>query len=403
MTNHRYHKFNTHGRLKTVMLGSYYSPDYFAFIDNETIRLPLMKIAQEINQDLDYFEKVLVENNVKVLRPELPTVAQFCEYFVANQKFLPPPLQPRNNHAVIGNQCYQFCDYQIGPTQLILQTLSTYNSNIVNLSDQNYKFYSHSINQVADQCYNSQTDIWYRRQKYNELAGSDWPKFEDYVQGARSTMVDVQTEMNSFASEFVYNSREFGPLSAPNIIPIGQSIVVDSNEYCNYAEWVLTQMKIDLPIISINTTAGHTDGCFTILGNNIILGIDPLIDYNKYFPDYQIIAVPTVNYQDYIHHWSNNMSNKIQGAWWVPGEETNKSFTEFVDQYLAEFTGFSAESIFDVNVLALDQNTIFVNNNQTAVTNQLNRVGIETIEIPWRHRFFVDGGLHCITLDLDRE
>ena len=106
------------------------------------------------------------------------------------------------------------------------------------------------------------------------------------------------------------------------------------------------------------------------------------------------------------HKNSGRNTQKGDATWRgfvVDFKETNKSFTEFVDQYLSEFTGFSAESIFDVNVLALDQNTIFVNNNQTAVTNQLNRAGIETIEIPWRHRFFVDGGLHCITLDLDRE
>jgi hypothetical protein len=403
MTFHRYHKRNTHGKLKTVMLGSFYPPDYFTFIDDAKVRLPLMKIAQEINQDLDYFEQVLAENNVKVLRPALPTFKQFYEYFVVNQKFLPPPLQPRNNHAVIGTQCYQFDNYPVSATQLISQTLSMYNSNIVDLSVQNRKFYLESIDQVADQCYNKLTNTWYRRQKYNELAGPDWPKFEDYVQGTRSTHDAIQTEMSDFALDFVYNNRDFGPLCAPNIMPTDHSIVVDSNEYCNYADWISTQIKTTLPIISINTTAGHTDGCFVILGNNIIVGINPLIDYKKYFPNYQIISVPAVNYQDYLYHWSTKMSNKIQGAWWVPGEETNQSFTEFVDQYLAEFTGFSAESVFDVNILALDQNTIFVNNNQTAVTGQLNCAGIKTIEIPWRHRFFVDSGLHCITLDLDRE
>jgi hypothetical protein len=28
---------------------------------------------------------------------------------------------------------------------------------------------------------------------------------------------------------------------------------------------------------------------------------------------------------------------------------------------------------------------------------------IEPVHIPWRHRYFWDGGLHCITLDLERE
>ena len=28
---------------------------------------------------------------------------------------------------------------------------------------------------------------------------------------------------------------------------------------------------------------------------------------------------------------------------------------------------------------------------------------MEAIHVPWRHRYFWDGGLHCITLDLVRE
>ncbi len=28
---------------------------------------------------------------------------------------------------------------------------------------------------------------------------------------------------------------------------------------------------------------------------------------------------------------------------------------------------------------------------------------MEPVYIPWRHRYFWDGGLHCITLDLVRE
>jgi hypothetical protein len=28
---------------------------------------------------------------------------------------------------------------------------------------------------------------------------------------------------------------------------------------------------------------------------------------------------------------------------------------------------------------------------------------MEPVYVPWRHRYFWDGGLHCITLDLYRE
>jgi hypothetical protein len=27
---------------------------------------------------------------------------------------------------------------------------------------------------------------------------------------------------------------------------------------------------------------------------------------------------------------------------------------------------------------------------------------MEPVHVPWRHRYFLDGGLHCITLDIKR-
>ena len=37
------------------------------------------------------------------------------------------------------------------------------------------------------------------------------------------------------------------------------------------------------------------------------------------------------------------------------------------------------------------------------VGNIFKKHKIEPIIVPWRHRYFWDGGLHCITLDLNRE
>ncbi len=54
-----YKKNNTYGELKSTVIGSYYYPDYFKYIKNSSVREPLMKIAEEINQDLDQFENFL--------------------------------------------------------------------------------------------------------------------------------------------------------------------------------------------------------------------------------------------------------------------------------------------------------------------------------------------------------
>ena len=97
------------------------------------------------------------------------------------------------------------------------------------------------------------------------------------------------------------------------------------------------------------------------------------------------------------------MKEKVNGAWWLSGEEHNNEFINYVETNLKSWVGYVAESVFDVNVLALDEHTICVSNITEDIQKQLRSRGIECILVPWRHRFFVDGGLHCITLDLYRD
>ena len=61
------------------------------------------------------------------------------------------------------------------------------------------------------------------------------------------------------------------------------------------------------------------------------------------------------------------------------------------------------ETVFDVNVLVLDEHHVCVNNMNPIVIDFLKKHNMEPVHVPWRHRFFWDGGLHCITLDLYRE
>jgi len=49
-----------------------------------------------------------------------------------------------------------------------------------------------------------------------------------------------------------------------------------------------------------------------------------------------------------------------------------------------------------------EKNVIMSGYNETAFRTLL-RYGITPHITPWRHRFFWDGGIHCITLDLDRQ
>jgi hypothetical protein len=55
-------------------------------------------------------------------------------------------------------------------------------------------------------------------------------------------------------------------------------------------------------------------------------------------------------------------------------------------------------------VLMLDEHHCCVSNPNNKIVNSFfKKHKIEPVHVPFRHRYFWDGGLHCITLDLYRE
>jgi hypothetical protein len=393
----KYCKNNGHDQLRSVVLGQYYTADYFQEIDAAEVRQPLQQIANEIREDLDHFEYFLKSNGVTVIRPDLPSYEEFWQHHAVTGRFLQPPLQPRNCHTVIGNTAYQLQS----ENRMIDQCLQNYNSNIKDLVSANTSFFQRSTADNLD-CFRPDQNTWYRRQKYQELAGPDWPQFADYVQGARSSIPAIQQELLEFDSVLHYNSNDFAAIEGPGLFVTDLGLVFDSNEYCDYTNWIRQHIDYSGNIIKINTGGGHTDGCFAVLGHQLILGIDPLIDYQAAFPGYTVIAVPPENYMNLISGYQV-MQQAVQGKWWVPGQEQNQNFTNYVEQYLSDWTGHVYESVFDVNVLSINPDTVCVTGDNPEILKQLRKHGVDPVVIPWRHRFFVDGGLHCITLDLCRE
>jgi hypothetical protein len=377
------------------VLGSYFTPDYFDCVADAAVREPLQQIAREINQDLDYFAQILEKHGAQVLRPPLPSQEQFVQHWKHTGQFPTPPLQPRNYHAVIGHDVYQLD--RATEADLINAILP---APAVDLVAQNQEFFQTESARHRD-CYNSTTDTWYRKQKYQELAGPDWPTFDQYVQGDRSGITAIQQELASFETALQYETKEFGCLQAPNIFPVNGTLYVDAPEYFDYQQWAQHHVNFSGRVIQINSGAGHTDGCFVVVGQQVIIGVVPGIDYAQTFPGHRVVASAS-SYAAAVARRAD-VSGYLNRSWWVPGEENNQQLINYVDQYMQDWTGTAYETSFDLNVLALDEKTVCMIVCDPEIVKQLNSFGIHVIEIPWRHRFFVDCGLHCLTLDLYRE
>jgi hypothetical protein len=145
----------------------------------------------------------------------------------------------------------------------------------------------------------------------------------------------------------------------------------------------------------------HSDGAFCVVKPGCIVSLYEVQDYQKEFPGWDVLYLPH-------QAWSKvspfiKMKNKVGGRWWLKGEEHNDQLIEFVNTWLNEWVGYVEETVFDVNMLSIDENTIICNNYNKEVFAHFKKHKVEPIIYNFRHRYFWDGGVHCITQDLYRE
>ena len=107
----RYWQKNMCGTLKSVMLGTFFLPDFFTSIKSDNVREPLMRVADEIQQDLYQIENTLKSNGIMVVRANQPQ-GRFGEM---NHRI--NSIAVRNNHVVVGDKLIQLQknDYVLSP------------------------------------------------------------------------------------------------------------------------------------------------------------------------------------------------------------------------------------------------------------------------------------------------
>jgi hypothetical protein len=145
----------------------------------------------------------------------------------------------------------------------------------------------------------------------------------------------------------------------------------------------------------------HNDGSFCVVKPGCIVSLHDIQPYKKEFPGWDVLYLPDQSW-DKISPFMR-IKKKVGGRWWLKGEEYNDQLIQFVNTWLKDWVGYVEETVFDVNMLSIDQNTIICNNYNKEVFDYFKKHKVEPIIFNFRHRYFWDGGIHCITQDLYRE
>lgn len=367
--------------LKAVMLGDCYPTSFYNDVASNRIRSALQRITEETQEDLENYRKVLVDYGCEVIRPYVDQDDSITNYLhkgkvIGKQGVPRSPLQPRDGQVVIGSTMYYTMPDHFG----IKQVLDTYNDDWVDLRGI-----------TAD----DKRLIRIQETYFDLLKGADWLTYQDYLRPDYFEIVEPHI------AEEVLSHHKNSTLPGASVTVVGKDVYVDTSDnqlFQNQEEKLLSDWPIRINKLA---TGGHSDGCFHVMKPGAIISILNVQEYAETFPGWDVCYLPEVG-------WGQvegflKMKEKVKGKWWVPGEEDNDEFTAFVETWLNEWVGFAEESVFDVNVLCLDDKHVVVNNYNEEAFAFFKKHKIEPIISPFRHRYFWDGGLHCVTLDLYRE
>jgi len=147
-------------------------------------------------------------------------------------------------------------------------------------------------------------------------------------------------------------------------------------------------------------TGGHSDATYCPVCPGLIISLYDVPTYQQTFPGWEVVYLPSQSWS-LIPEWQA-LKNRNRGRWWIPGFEHDAAVIETVETWLSHWTGYVEQTVFDVNMLVIDPKNVMVFNHNNTVFEALQRYGITPHVVPFRHRYFWDGGIHCVTLDLDR-
>lgn len=330
------------------------------------------KIAQETEEDYQKLIKLLEKFNVKVLRIDMSDDFDIYKNTI-NSQYRKPLMCPRDDTAMVGSNFYMPIPFN--KWDRIKTDNWPINAPVNNDEFNNLPLY------ILDEL-----------KKYNIFHYCDlyvnygWNTiYNDINQFNNVIFNDNNISINTSTTTRIGKDLYFGTKPGVDIRTLQ---IKYSNQFPEYR----------CHVINIE---GHTDATFCPVVPGLIVSLKDIPTYEDTFPDWEVIYLPDQSWNSVTEFLK--LKSKNNGKWWVPGEELNGDFTDFVETWLNHWVGYVEETVFDVNMLVIDEKNVICNNYNEQLFKVFNRYGITPHVINFRHRYFWDGGLHCITSDIHRE
>ena len=340
--------------LQVCVVGRSYPPEFYKWIKNGPTRQKFESLAEETEEDLISLVNLLQKFGVEVLRPDMPD--DFASCWVDGVA-VPPPVTPRDYFITIHNKVW----VPTIPNQVHAKmafhkqdklSWKQFKLHDQNKHDQKLSFYKNIFDKVR-------------------LEGTPLVETHcDYISGCWVSRVGNDL---FFATQTPDDNNE-SILNTVNKLFTGTSNhVVDAQ--------------------------GHGDAVYSPVCPGLIISIADE-HYKDSFPGWEVVHLPA---SDYSKHKKFQHSMKLnRGRWYIPGFENDPELMTVVETYFDHWVGEAQETVFGVNILCIDAKNIVVSEHNDTLEQACARYGVTVHVVPFRHKYFWDAGIHCLTNDLHR-
>ena len=365
-----YSVYNHWDKLKVCAVGRSYPPEFYSFINNPRLRSLFEKIAIETEEDYQGLINKLHEFGVETVRPNVPNIVPEKYYNSGLRIPGPVSMNPRDAMIMIGEEFFIFpYDYTVKKVSGRIERHEINDYNSFQLDTKNL------------------IDWWQPILEKLRLGGNIIHDHRFEEGNLLSLLREIKVNgITRIGKDLYFGTHWFDVKEKLQTVICSKKFVKKylKNEYrTHYIE-----------------TDGHMDGSFTPVKPGLIVSSYGIEEYEKTFPDWEIIELP--HQQEMLNDWVE-LKKKNKGKWWIANSENDDDLISFIEIWLSDWLGYVEETVFDVNALVVDDKNILVTGFNKIAFDAYERHGVTPHIVPMRHRWFWDGGLSCVTAELHRE
>jgi hypothetical protein len=368
--------------LKICLVGRTYPPEFYSWIKEPATRSRFETLAEETEQDYQHLIRLLQDRfGVQVLRPEFP---KDLSSLYVNGKWVQPPTAPRDYFLMIQDKFWIPVVPNASHAWSVFyrQSKQEWWPNHVRPQD----FYA-DLPEHANEVREKFTDFQRLDQQHLDTKLSFYTHVFDTICKQGNSI--VETDLDFINGCFV--SR------------LGDNLFFATQTYYDDKQAILNQVNRLFPTTQnrVVNSGGHGDAVYCPVAPGLIISLNDIPTYADTFPGWEVVYLPPSNYA-HMREFEHSMKRN-KGRWFMPGFEKDQALINMVDHYFDEWVGQVSETVFDVNILIVDPKNIVVSTHNDQVEAACARHGIEVHVVPFRHKYFWDCGIHCVTNDLHRE